>query len=149
MQSLIFKCVPWYIFARTEKSYETFSQFFIFKTFIVTICDIFGFLLFEACFINKNHILWKSDSPDSTVLALNNLSCSLFSIRSVHEGNTRKRCEICSKLTIKTPELRQRSLSGVFIVNFEHISHLFLVFLLLTLNKYVLGGRSFIVMLYL
>ena len=25
-------------------------------------------------------------------------------------------------------------LSGVFIVNFEHISHLFLVFLLLTLN---------------
>ena len=25
--------------------------------------------------------------------------------------------------------------SGVFIVNFEHISHLFLVFLLLTLNK--------------
>ena len=25
--------------------------------------------------------------------------------------------------------------SGVFIVNFEHTSHLFLVFLLLTLNK--------------
>ena len=25
--------------------------------------------------------------------------------------------------------------SGVFILNFEHISHLFLVFLLLTLNK--------------
>ena len=25
--------------------------------------------------------------------------------------------------------------SGIFIVNFEHISHLFLVFLLLTLNK--------------
>ena len=25
--------------------------------------------------------------------------------------------------------------SGVFIVNFEHISHLFLVFILLTLNK--------------
>ena len=105
--------------------------------------------LFEACSINRNHILWKSDSPVSTVLALNNLSCLLFSIRSMHEGNTRKTCEICSKLTIKTPELRQWSLSGVFIVNFEHISHFFLVFLLLTLNKYVLGGRSFIVMLYL
>ena len=26
--------------------------------------------------------------------------------------------------------------SGVFIINFEHVSHLFLVFLLLTLNKY-------------
>ena len=30
--------------------------------------------------------------------------------------------------------------SGVFIVNFEDISHLFLVFLLLNLNKYMLAG---------
>ena len=48
----------------------------------------------------------------------------------VNNRNTRTRCEICSKLTIKTPERR----SGVFIVNFENISHLVLVFLLLTLN---------------
>ena len=47
--------------------------------------------------------------------------------------NTRTRCEMCSKLTIKTPERRQWHRSGVFIVNFEHISHLVLVFLLLTL----------------
>ena len=40
----------------------------------------------------------------------------------------------CSKLTIKAPEQRQWRGSGVFIVNFEHISHLVLVFLLLTLN---------------
>ena len=40
----------------------------------------------------------------------------------------------CPKLTIKTPERRQWRRSGVFIVNFEHISHLVLVFLLLTLN---------------
>ena len=80
----------------------------------------------------------------------------------VNNRNTRTRCEICSKLTIKTPERRfQCSLliplktsenqrfsdifrgikrehwkrrSGVFIVIFEHISHLVLVFLLLTLN---------------
>ena len=52
----------------------------------------------------------------------------------VNNRNTRKRSEICSKLTIKTPERRQRRRSGVFIVNFEHISHLFLVLLLLTLN---------------
>ena len=44
--------------------------------------------------------------------------------------NTRTKCKICSKLTIKTNLVR----SGVFIVNFEHISHLVLVFLLLTLN---------------
>ena len=53
----------------------------------------------------------------------------------VNNRNTRTRCEICSKLTINTPERRQWRRSGVFIVNFEHISHLALVFLLLTLNK--------------
>ena len=47
---------------------------------------------------------------------------------------TRTRCEICSMLTIKTPERRHWLHSGVFTVNFEHISHLVLVFLFLTLN---------------
>ena len=47
-------------------------------------------------------------------------------------SNTRRRCEICSKLTIKTP--------SVFIVNFEHILHLVLVFLLLTLSRQMLAG---------
>ena len=40
----------------------------------------------------------------------------------------------CSKLTIQTPERRHWRRSGVFIVTFEHISHLNLVFLLLTLD---------------
>ena len=53
----------------------------------------------------------------------------------VTNKNNRKRCEIYSKLTIKTPERRQRRYSGVFMVNFEYISQLFLVFLLVTLNK--------------
>ena len=48
----------------------------------------------------------------------------------VNNSNTKTRCEICSKLTIETPERR----SVVFIVNFEHISHPNLVVLLLTLN---------------
>ena len=75
----------------------------------------------------------------------------------VNNRNGRTRCEICSKLTIKT---RERRLSyteqfidllcksidwflykwccpGVFIVNLEHISHPVLVFLLLTLNMSV------------
>ena len=42
----------------------------------------------------------------------------------VNNCNTRKGCEICSKLTIKSPERR----STVFIVNFEHISYLFTPF---------------------
>ena len=52
----------------------------------------------------------------------------------VNNRNTRTRREICSKLTIKTPERRHWRRPGVFIVNFEHLSHLVLVFLLLTLN---------------
>ena len=52
----------------------------------------------------------------------------------VNNRNTRTRCEICSKLIIKTPEGCHWGRSDVFIVNFEHISHLVLVFLLLTLN---------------
>ena len=52
----------------------------------------------------------------------------------LNNKNTRTRCEICSKLTIKIPERRHWRRSGVFIVNFGHISHLVLVFLLLTLN---------------
>ena len=65
----------------------------------------------------------------------------------VKDRNTRTRCEICSKLTIQTPERRRRSAisikfeitlrrrrSGVFIVKFELISHLVLVFLLLNMN---------------
>ena len=51
----------------------------------------------------------------------------------VNNINIRKRAEICSNLKIKTPERRQWRRSGGFIVNFEHISHLFLVLLLLTL----------------
>ena len=49
--------------------------------------------------------------------------------------NTRTRCEICSKSIIKTPERR----SGIFNVDFEHVSHLVLVFLLLTLSVFATG----------
>ena len=49
--------------------------------------------------------------------------------------NTRKRCKISSKLTIKTLQRYRSCRSNVFIVNFKHISHLFLVFLILTFNS--------------
>ena len=53
----------------------------------------------------------------------------------VNYRTTRTRCEIRPKLTIKTTERRQWRRSGVFIVNFEHISHLVLVFLWLNLSR--------------
>ena len=77
---------------------------------------------------------------NKTSAHLQTLSNNIYSRKSfpadiylfkVNKRNTKKRCEICSALTIKTPE----RLSTVFIVNFGHISHLFLVFLLFTLNK--------------
>ena len=46
----------------------------------------------------------------------------------VNNRNTRTRCETCSKL--------------FFILNFEHISHLILVFLLLTLNMQLQAGSE-------
>ena len=53
----------------------------------------------------------------------------------VNNRNTRISWEICSKLTMKTPERLHWRRSSVFIINFEHISHLALVFLLLTLSR--------------
>ena len=53
----------------------------------------------------------------------------------VNNRNIRKRGELCSKLTLIKPES-----SGV--ANFEHISQLFQVFLLLTLNRSMLAAIS-------
>ena len=51
----------------------------------------------------------------------------------VNNRNTTKRCEICSKLTIKNVVL-------VFLLLIlEHVSRIFLVFPLLTLNRYMLA----------
>ena len=47
-----------------------------------------------------------------------------FYLLKVNNRNPRKRCEICSKLTAKTPKRCQWRRSGFFIVNFEHIPHL-------------------------
>ena len=66
--------------------------------------------------------------------------CKLYShpagiyLFKVNNRNTRTRCEIYPELTIKTPERRQWRRSGVSIVNFELLSHLALVVLLLIMN---------------
>ena len=63
-------------------------------------------------------------------------SPAVIYLLKVNNRNTKTGCEICSKLIIKTPEgLR------VFVVNFEHISYLALVFLFLTLNMQLPAGK--------
>ena len=83
----------------------------------------------ESCLAICHPVAYKK-----TKCSYINIPAGIYLLK-VNNRNTRTRCEICSKLTINTPERRQWRRSGVFIVNFEHISHLVLVFLLLTLNK--------------
>ena len=52
-----------------------------------------------------------------------NCLASIYLLK-INKRNAVTWCEICSKLIIKTPERRQCCLSGVFIANFEYISHL-------------------------
>ena len=59
---------------------------------------------------------------ENAVLSYFPANTYLFKIKN---RNTREKCKICSKLKIKTPEQRHWRRSGVFTVNFEHISHLF------------------------
>ena len=47
------------------------------------------------------------------------ITCLKLAKETLEQG-----CEICSKLTIKTPKRHHWRRFGVFIVNFEHISHL-------------------------
>ena len=58
--------------------------------------------------------------------------------------SNRTTCEICSKLTIKTPEQHQRHCSGVFIANFQNIFYLVLVagkYLLDSLVQLITGQK--------
>ena len=61
-------------------------------------------------------------------------------ILKINNRNTRNRYKIFSKLTTKIPD---RTISvTAFNVNLEYVSHLFLVFLLLTLSMHYFAGVS-------
>ena len=122
------------------------------------------------CFLQCHHRYWQdqllqyasallfvfSVSHIVVVSLVKNISClGGYWMFKVNNRNTRRRCEICSKLTIKTPERYflypvkisenllffdvfrgyRRRRSGVSIVNFGHILHLVPVFLLLILSS--------------
>ena len=54
------------------------------------------------------------------------IQVNIYSFK-VNNRNTRKMCEICSKLITETPERRYWCSPGVFIANFQYTQHLFLV----------------------
>ena len=67
---------------------------------------------------------------------MNDVKCKMHASKLLLVQSQQQRAlEKWLKLTIKTSEQRQLRRSGIFIVNFEHISHLFAVFLLLNLSK--------------
>ena len=88
----------------------------------------------------SNHFFYVSNVP-ATVKSL--VKHKVFTLDypvgiymfKVKNRNTRKRCEVCSRLTIKTPERHHRRRSVVVIANFKHISHLVVMLLLLTLRR--------------
>ena len=90
--------------------------------FIVNLEEIYTLFIVFTTWISKCQVgnrlhlgpakhLWSSAPVGNYMFRVNNRS-------------TRTRCEVCSKLTIKTPERCHCRRSGVFIVNLEHISHL-------------------------
>ena len=82
---------------------------------------------FDSDYVPSEIHVWENYSLKSN---LNSNPANIYLLK-VSNRNARKRIEVISKLTIKTPERRHWRHSGVFIVNFEHISHFFLMFLLL------------------
>ena len=77
----------------------------------------------------------------SRLLAYFRLFAAGIYLVQVNNDNTRTMCEICSNLTIKSPERRYWRRSGVFNINFQQISHIILLLSLLT--RIELQVRSF------
>ena len=65
----------------------------------------------------------------------------------VNKRNARKMYEICSKLILKTSKRRRRFRFGDFIIKFEYISHIVLMFQLLTLDKCMAASLTDIIFL--
>ena len=94
---------------------------------------------FARCHILISSSFWKiktrNFNPNPCFFSLAKLgTSSMGKLLKLIKSNTKASCEICSKLTKKTSEWCL-SVSFVFIVNFEHISHLVLMFLFLDLFK--------------
>ena len=111
--------------------------------FLWRFCFPFIFVSSLNNVLEWNHNLFCVWSPyvlTLFILPLRRVFPGINYIFKVKNRNTRTRCELCSKLTIKTPERSQWRRSAFFIDNLEHITHLALVFLLLPLSRLMRAG---------
>ena len=84
------------------------------------------------CLTDTCHLTlyWANVCSESTSNDTRTIPAGIYLFK-VDNGDIRTMCEICSNLIIKTPERRPGHYSGVFIVNFDQISHIVLSFPLL------------------
>ena len=127
----------------------------IFRVFFFEDCIfIYCFFLEWIVFITKHETRPSKQIHNQKVCNESNILISLMcSMRTVFPANiylfkvinrkTRKRFEIFGtffwELKIKTPERYQWRRSIVFLIDYEYISYLFLVFLLVTFSKKMLA----------
>ena len=97
--------------------------------FIQELSCVQGFRSYSVAFTRPSH-LPRTFFP-RVVIQLT-FTCSKSTIETLEQS---VKYEICSKLTTKTPKRLLRRHYGVFIANLKQISHLVLVFLLLTFNR--------------
>ena len=109
------------------KTTENLRVFYVFKGYKSRTLVGNGFHCCKAIVFGKSQIDIHTACFSLTQLVF---TCSNLTAKTLRL----EICEICSKLTIKTPERGQWRRSGVFLVSFEHVLHLVIVFLLLTLN---------------
>ena len=115
-----------------EKTVLRYNRIVLFLSFVA--CYFFSVLFFVFIFVYVFlcvlfvQYFWTRHYPAGNYF---------FKVNNI---NARTRREICPKLIIKTSERRHWHRSDVSIVNLEHILHVALVFLLWTLNRFVLLG---------
>ena len=123
---------------RVEKTNPLINFLFVkCLRFLTTLCGLYWALtilsnVFLSVFQLKIPEIYLALYPDQILKKHKMLRIFIYPagiyLLKINNRNTRKRCEICSKLIMKTPERRHWRHSGVFIVNFEHVSRLTLVF---------------------
>ena len=92
------------------------------------------FSLFFNCFLPTLLVLIIADFDLFAQFDLWNLIPTGIYLLKINNKSTSTRLEICSKLKQERQQNDAGRCSGVFTVNFGHVSHLVLEFLLLTLS---------------